>query len=229
MANRLTAGAQIFEDNAQDYDAWFDTDKGQALFALELACLKSIKPDNEQPNNGQWLEVGVGSGRFAQALGIQLGVDPAPEMIKLAKAHGISAVVGYGENLPYPDASMDGVLMVCTICFVGDASKVFSECARVLKPRGHLLIGFVPLDSVWGQYHSLRGKAGHTYYADARFFYEAELIELAAKTGLSLKQTTGCELPAPKAEPADYPDGMNPTHGVQSFRAVLFGKNEAMV
>lgn len=115
--------------------------------------------------------------------------------------------------------------MVCTICFVEYAGKVMSECARVLKPDGRLLIGFVPLDSVWGQYHNLRGKAGHTYYANARFFSEAALVELAAKAGLGLKPATGCELPAPQSDPADYPAGMSPTPGVQSFRAVLFGKD----
>ncbi|MCD8503585.1 MAG: class I SAM-dependent methyltransferase [Burkholderiaceae bacterium] len=173
------------------------------------------------------MEVGVGSGRFAQALGIECGVDPAPEMAKHARSRGINASVGYGENLPYPDTSFDGVLMVCTICFVENAGEVLSERSRVLKPGAHLLIGFVPLDSVWVQYHSLRGKAGHTYYAGARFFSEAELIKLAAKAGLVLKQTTiGCELPAPKSGPSAYPDGMNPTRGVQSFRALLFGKNE---
>lgn len=98
MTDKLTTGARVFEDNAQGYDGWFDTDKGQTLFALELACLKSIKPaneqPNEQPNNGRWLEVGIGSGRFAQALGIELGVDPASEMVKLAQARGINATIG---------------------------------------------------------------------------------------------------------------------------------------
>ncbi|MCD8565418.1 MAG: class I SAM-dependent methyltransferase [Burkholderiaceae bacterium] len=96
------------------------------------------------------MEVGVGSGRFAQALGIECGVDPAPEMAKHARSRGINASVGYGENLPYPDTSFDGVLMVCTICFVENAGEVLSERSRVLKPGAHLLIGFVPLDSVWG-------------------------------------------------------------------------------
>lgn len=42
MRDELTAGAQIFEDNATDYDAWFNSDKGQALFTRELDCLKVI-------------------------------------------------------------------------------------------------------------------------------------------------------------------------------------------
>lgn len=220
MNNNLSAGAQIFEDNAEDYDAWFDTDKGQALFALELQCLKTIKPAG-----GQWLEIGVGSGRFAAALDIEHGLEPAPGMAKLAQARGIQTTVGYGEQLPYPDSEFDGVLMVCTICFVQDLRQVLGECARVLKSGGHLLIGFVPLDSVWGQYHSVRGQAGHTYYSQAKFLSEAELLALASTCGLALEQAHGCELPPPKPSASDYPPEMKPLAGVQSFRAVLLAKH----
>ena len=216
----LTPGALVFEENAQDYDRWFETDRGQALFALELHCLKSVKRDLA----GRWLEVGVGSGRFAQALQVGDGVDPAPSMARLASARGVDVTVGVGEHLPYANASFDGVLMVCTICFVQDVAKVLSECARVLAPGGHLLIGFVPLDSVWGQYHSSRGKAGHTYYAGATFFLENDLVQLAKQAGLSVKEAAGCELPTPKPSPGDLTLDMRPTPGVPSFRAVLFYK-----
>lgn len=118
----------------------------------------------------------MGSGRFANALGVQQGLDPSPRMAKLASTRGIKATVGYGEQLPYPNATFDGVLMVCTICFVQDLAGVFKECARIIKSGGHLLVGFVPLDSVWGQYHSLRGQAGHSYYAGAQFWRQKDLL-----------------------------------------------------
>ena len=216
----LTRGAEVFERNALEYDHWFDLDKGQALFALELACLKSIK----QNLAGLWLEVGVGSGRFAQALAIQHGIDPSSAMVKLAQGRGIDAQVAYGESLPCPASTFDGVLMVCTICFVENAAKVLKECARVLKPDGHLLIGFLPTDSIWGQFHSLRGKTGHDYYGSAKFFTQAELEALAADAGLGLKLATGCELPPPKASEDELPPNMQPTAGVDSFRCLLFHK-----
>ncbi|MFO7650004.1 MAG: hypothetical protein R6X13_01500, partial [bacterium] len=60
-----------FDAIAAQYDAWYDG-KGKAAFATELAALRPLLARLPRP----WLEVGVGTGRFAQALGIPLGIDP---------------------------------------------------------------------------------------------------------------------------------------------------------
>ncbi|HEY7803855.1 MAG TPA: hypothetical protein VIC30_05410, partial [Orrella sp.] len=73
MNQTLPAGAQVFDKHAADYDAWFDSPKGRALFELELKVLRALKP-----NTDSWLEIGTGSGRFAQALGIEYGAEPSP-------------------------------------------------------------------------------------------------------------------------------------------------------
>lgn len=223
MKQDLPGAIQVFEDHASSYDAWFDSPKGKQLFELELHCLRTLKPTDTRGKD-LWLEVGAGSGRFAQALGVQAGVEPAPAMAKLANARGIETVVAAGEDLPYPDATFEGVLIVCTICFVQDAARVFKECARVLQAEGHLLLGFVPSDSLWGQFHSLRGQAGHTYYSNARFFTQAEIVELAKDAGLTLKREKQVELPAPAPDASDYPPGMAARPGVASFKGLLFQK-----
>ena len=229
MTKPLPTGAQIFEDNARDYDAWFNTNKGRLLFEIELDCLKSLKNQvqsevGSQSHPGSWLEVGVGSGRFAQALGITHGLEPAPAMARLAQARGIDTCIGFGEDLPYAEASVEGVLMVCTICFVQDLAKVMAQCHRVLKPGGHVLVGFVPLDSIWGQYHSTRGKSGHTYYSGARFYRAPELIDIARAAGLTLKQTRCVELPAPQTGSSQDAVDSNRSSETPSFCAMQFVK-----
>ena len=52
---------------------------------------------------GEGLEVGVGTGRFAAPLGIHIGLEPSPAMAKLARARGVEVHSGVGENLPYED------------------------------------------------------------------------------------------------------------------------------
>jgi len=55
-----------FDSLASAYDAWFDGE-GKLIFAIEVKAFQEILPLLPKP----WLEVGVGSGRFAQALGIE--------------------------------------------------------------------------------------------------------------------------------------------------------------
>ena len=97
-----------FDTHADRYDAWFDSPDGQAIFTHETTCLRELMGETE----GRWIEVGVGTGRFAQALGVEEGVDPSEAVLALAAVRGIRARVGYGESLPYPDATLNGILMV---------------------------------------------------------------------------------------------------------------------
>jgi len=60
----------LFDNLALAYDAWFEGE-GKLIFAIETRALQEVLPSLPKP----WLEVGVGSGRFAQALGIETGVD----------------------------------------------------------------------------------------------------------------------------------------------------------
>ena len=59
-----------FNKLASDYDVWFE-EEGKLVFDTEVLAFQEIMPSLPEP----WLEIGVGSGRFAQALGIKKGVD----------------------------------------------------------------------------------------------------------------------------------------------------------
>lgn len=75
---------EIFDQYAKNYDQWYERPFGSSVFGLEVACLKRvISPFSLS------LEVGVESGRFAQALGVPYGLDPSMELLKLAKQRGI--------------------------------------------------------------------------------------------------------------------------------------------
>ena len=69
------------------------------------------------------LEIGVGTGRFAEALKIRYGVDPAPKMLELARPRGIDTVLGYAEKLPFHNDTFDSVFMITTLCFVQDQAS----------------------------------------------------------------------------------------------------------
>nr|WP_320114885.1 methyltransferase domain-containing protein [uncultured Desulfuromonas sp.] len=182
-----------FDENAAQYDAWFDSRRGRRIFALERDCLRQVL----DPLSGRWLEVGVGTGRFAQAFGIATGIDLSSAMLSIAAQRGITTITASAEHLPFAEGTFDGILQVCVFCFLTNPLKVLEECWRVLKNKGHLVIGFIPADSLWGDYHTRRGKQGHSYYSFSRFYTLEEITALATRAGFSLLSHHGCELPSP--------------------------------
>ena len=124
--------ASIYDREAEQYDAWYDSPKGRAIFGDELAALQPLFDDVR----GSRLEVGVGTGRFAAALGIGFGIDPAVAALRLAAGRGVRVVAARGEELPFPDASFGAVLFMVTLCFVQDPLAALREARRVLRPEG---------------------------------------------------------------------------------------------
>jgi len=149
--------SSLFDLEADRYDSWFESCEGKAIFEIEKNCLRALI----QTDTGRWLEVGVGSGRFATSLGISVGVDPSMRMLTIAARRGIHVVRGTGEDLPYQDATFDGILMVTTLCFLTDVKKTLLECHRVLHSRETLVVAIVPAESAWGRLYKAKGGGGH--------------------------------------------------------------------
>jgi SAM-dependent methyltransferase len=179
-----------FEAHHQRYEAWFD--KHQFAYLSELLALRPFVPWE-----GRGIEIGVGSGRFAGPLGIQVGVDPSVAMLVHATARGIEVVEGVAENLPFSDDSFDYALVVTTICFVDSPEEMLAEARRVLKPGGRLVIGFIDRESVLGQDY-LAHQAESVFYREATFYSADEVEQLLLKTGFSIgawAQTLAHSLP----------------------------------
>ena len=87
----LKPGASLFDTLASDYDAWFEKD-GKLIFETEVRAFQEILSSLPKP----WLEIRVGSGRFARALGIETGIDPSIELLNIARSRGITAIQGIG-------------------------------------------------------------------------------------------------------------------------------------
>ncbi len=163
-----------FEKYIDQYEDWFE--KNYWIYQSELLAIK-----NQLPKNGNGIEIGVGSGRFAEPLGIGLGIDPSPKMRKLAKQRGIEVIDAVAENLPFDDAQFDFALMVTTICFVSDVETAFKEACRILKPNGRLIIGFVDKTSPLGKIYQQK-KERSLFYNIATFYSVDEVLSVLAKT-----------------------------------------------
>jgi len=107
---------EVFERYAKEYDNWFE--RNRFAYRSEIEALRILVP-----SEGEGLEVGVGTGRFAVPLGIKIGVEPAKAMAEIARRRGIRVIEGKAEKLPFANSSFDFVLFVATLCFVQDPVK----------------------------------------------------------------------------------------------------------
>ncbi|HHW77581.1 MAG TPA: methyltransferase domain-containing protein [Xanthomonadaceae bacterium] len=167
-----------FEAHAERYEDWFT--RNEAAYLSELLAVRAFLPWS-----GRGLEIGVGSGRFAAPLGIQVGVDPSPAMLALAAARGIEVVVGTAEQLPFPPARFDYALIVTTLCFVDSPARMLAEAHRVLEPNGSLVIGFIDRDSPLGRDY-LAHQARSVFYREATFYSAAEVEQLLGEAGFTI-------------------------------------------
>jgi SAM-dependent methyltransferase len=156
--------ANPFNALAAKYDSWYDS-KGRFAFRSELAALRTLLEGLERP----WLEIGVGTGRFAEALGIEHGLDPSEELLKLARQRGIDVLWGEGEETPYRAQAFGAVFLLTTWAFLEDRAAVLGECKRLLKPGGRVINGWLDRDGAWTRGYVEKGKQGHPLFSHARF------------------------------------------------------------
>lgn len=166
-----------FEAHHRRYDDWFV--RHAAAYQSELLAVRALLPWR-----GLGLAIGVGTGRFAAPLDVQVGIDPAREVLDYATKRGISVVQGIAEALPFANNSFDYILSVATICFVDDATAMLAEARRVLKPGGELVIGFIDRTSLLGR-HYLAHQAESVFYREATFCSADEVEQVLVDTGFS--------------------------------------------
>ena len=99
---------------------------------------------------GRVLEVGIGSGLnlpFYDSAKVSKvwGLDPAPEMIRMAEraARSLPFEVEFiglpGDEIPFEDNSIDTVLVTYTLCTIPDTAPALRQMRRVLRPGGELI------------------------------------------------------------------------------------------
>ena len=95
-------------------------------------------------DQGRLLDVGCGSGdglAFMSRLGWRVeGVEVDPEAVAVARSKGLIIHTGTLKDQQFPDSQFDAVTMSHVIEHVHDPISLMSECMRVLKPNGILVM-----------------------------------------------------------------------------------------
>ncbi len=198
---------EAFSRLAEDYDRWYE---GNPLFESECLAVEAM---GEVPHPS--LEVGAGTGRFAARLGLDFGLDPSLEMLRLARKRGVAAVCGRAEELPFGDGTLAGVYFLFAFCFLEDQEKALSEARRVLGPEGLLVLGIINRASAWGRLYQEKAASGHPLYRWARFLTPEELVARASSRGFAFKRAVSTLFQSPQAPPqVESPrEGVHPAAG----------------
>ena len=165
----------IFDKYYKKYDAWYD--KNKFAYFSEIEAVKKVLP-----KRGKGLEIGVGTGRFAGALGVKFGIDPSGKMLEAAKKRGVEVKLGSGEKISFKDSTFDYVAIIITLCFVKNPLKVLKESRRVLKKNGKIVIGIVDKDSFLGKFYQ---KKKSVFYKQANFFSVEEVVKMLKNAGFN--------------------------------------------
>jgi len=132
---------------ASDYDQkWLSyTQKTLAL------TMKALEPEEIKAKQSL-LDIGCGTGQFLEMVqnrnsDIDLfGIEPNLEMLSRARAKftvhipSITLVEAWAHQLPFEDASFDYLTCNNMFHYVDEPSQALSECKRVLKPGGSLIL-----------------------------------------------------------------------------------------
>lgn len=183
--------------------------------------------------SGVALDAACGTGRHTAYLAGRhrrvFAVDASPDMLTLARARVPSADVRSGNlaELPLEDACVDIAVCALALTHVPDLGPAIGELARVVRPRGTVILSdFHPMMILLGGtglFFSADGRAGKV-----RSFYHSQASYLAAFREVGLEVVDCAEPAIEEADLAALSGGLS--HMVEAaFRTAWVGLPNALV
>ena len=202
--NYSQAELDKFDDLAQRW--WDPRGPQKALHALNPARLGYVA-ERVQLRDAAVLDVGCGGGLLSEALA-QAGakvtaIDLAPNLLKVARLHGLESgikvdyrempVEALAEQAP---ASFDAITCMEMLEHVPEPASIIEACAKLLKPGGRLFLSTLnrtpaafALAIVGAEYVARVLPKGTHQYRD--FIKPSELAKWLRDAGLELEDVSG--------------------------------------
>ena len=139
---------RAYDTVANDYATYLPDTRAEA--SLDLAMIDAFIEAVGTSADVRVLDAGCGTGRMSRYVADRgrrvEGVDLSSNMVAMARRdHGdLVFTVGSLTDLPYPNDQFDGVMLWYSIIHTPPSGQqqIVDEVARVLRPGGHVLVGF---------------------------------------------------------------------------------------
>lgn len=117
---------------------------------IDLAMVDMFLAKVRHAGGGEILDAGCGAGRMSRYIADRgaavTGVDLSPGMVAMARRDhpDLTFTVGTLQDLPYRDDTFAGILLWYSTIHATllEQPPIFADVTRVLRPGGHVLIGF---------------------------------------------------------------------------------------
>lgn len=119
---------------------------------------------------------------------VRFAIDPLTELYIQrfpANFETIIPIEGIGEHLPFPDESLDMVVISNTLDHCSDPGRVLDEILRVLSPEGLCFLANNTYLPAWKLYLRIHGDQAHPFHFSTR-----DLQKLLAEHGADIRDFT---------------------------------------
>ena len=186
----MREAVKAFDQVAGFYDDWYSHPQGIQVFKAELTAVESLIPDS-----GLGLEVGAGTGVFAESLTEEnrkiICLDPSGAMLGKAKERKMPAIMGVGEHIPITERAVGFAYMVTTLEFLENPVAALKQVRETMKKAAPLTIMFINADSAWGRLYRQIGVKGDPVFRYARLRSLREVHEILFEAGYVIQECVG--------------------------------------
>jgi SAM-dependent methyltransferase len=202
----MSEAVRAFDRSAGGYEDWYRDAKGQQVLKAESALVDSLIP-----SEGLGLEIGAGTGVFAESLTnndrVVVCLDLSTEMLTRAKRRGLSCVLGSAEFLPLRQGVLSFTYMITVMEFLPSPAKAFREAVNIGAP---LVILFVNRESSWGRLYLEMASGGDPILRHANLYSLEGVVKLSRAAGLTIVESLGTLTTGP-TDPAAGGDIIEPS------------------
>ena len=185
----MSEKVKVFDKVAEVYDNWYEHPQGKQVFTAERNTI-----DLMIPFQGLGIEIGAGTGVFAQSLQGEyrdiVCLDPSINMVSIAKKKMIHNVLGFGDYAPFR-CVFDFAYMVTVIEFLEDPVRTLLDIQRICKQNAPFTLLFINARSSWGAFYTELGSKGDPVFQHARLYRLDEILDVFEQVEYKIYQIKG--------------------------------------